>query len=347
MDESLLVFVHSPLVGPLTWRAVADRFTTTGRRPPLVPNLTPAMAGPAPYQPRLVRAVAEVADPAGQPVVLIGHSGAGPLLPSIAEALRVPVQALLYVDAALPYPGQTWFERAPDDLVAHVRGLARDGWLPRWHEWFPPDALPQLLPDPRQREAFTAELRPLPLGYFQERMPAATWLGPAGYLLLSDAYRDDAAQAADQGMPVVERISDHLAMVTAPDQVATALRELLAALRQATPAGHTFEVCIDANDPQRLRPFWSTALGYVEQVTSEGAIDLVDPAGRGPAIWFQRVPEAKIAKNRLHLDVPVEAAERAVLTEKLIRLGGTVTGSFPRFTVLADPEGNELCLTDR
>jgi 4a-hydroxytetrahydrobiopterin dehydratase len=110
--------------------------------------------------------------------------------------------------------------------------------------------------------------------------------------------------------------------------------------------GRSFEVAIDANDPQRLRRFWMVALGYVEQTTAEGAVDLVDPTGRGPTIWFQRVPEAKTAKNRLHLDLLVSATERAALTKQLTELGGSVINDHPRFTVMADPEGNEFCLTE-
>src|SRR5690606_28607349 len=111
-----------------------------------------------------------------------------------------------------------------------------------WHRWFPAGTLAELLPDPRIREAFTAELGPLPLAYFHEPMPAADWRGPAGYLLLSPAYRDDAGRAGRLGMPVVELSSHHLGMVSAPETVATALGDLLAALppaphRPADPAG--------------------------------------------------------------------------------------------------------------
>ena len=60
------------------------------------------------------------------------------------------------------------------------------------------------------------------------------------------------------------------------------------------------EICIDANEPEPLRRFWCAALGYVEQVTAEGAVDLVDPSGHGPTLWFQRVPEPKGVKNRVH-----------------------------------------------
>jgi hypothetical protein len=71
-----------------------------------------------------------------------------------------------------------------------------------------------------------------------------------------------------------------------------------------------FEICIDANDPAVLRPFWRTALGYMDEQTPEGAVDLVDPAGVLPTVWFQKVPEVKTSKNRMHLDVSVQTQER-------------------------------------
>lgn len=106
----------------------------------------------------------------------------------------------------------------------------------------------------------------------------------------------------------------------------------------------TFEICIDAKDPELLRPFWRTALGYVDRRTAEGATDLVDPDGRGPAIWFQVVPEAKLTKNRLHLDIQAAPGEHEQLIDELTGLGGTVLADGPRFTTLADPERNELCI---
>jgi hypothetical protein len=85
------------------------------------------------------------------------------------------------------------------------------------------------------------------------------------------------------------------------------------------------QVVFDANDPERLAGFWASALGYVAQPPPEGfaswddwardagipeenwndARALVDPDGAGPRLFFQRVPEAKTAKNRVHLDVDV------------------------------------------
>lgn len=106
-----------------------------------------------------------------------------------------------------------------------------------------------------------------------------------------------------------------------------------------------FEICIDAASPDRLRPFWLTALGYVPEQTAEGACDLVDAGGIRPTVWFQQVPEHKVGKNRIHLDICIRAGEREQLAEELVALGGTVLAVFPRFTTLADPEGNELCLS--
>jgi pimeloyl-ACP methyl ester carboxylesterase len=229
MTDQALVFVHSPLVGPSTWRSVAQRCAADGWTT-AVADLTRAMAGPPPYQPELAAAVAQVADPLHRPVVLVGHSGAGPLLPGIAAELSVPVRALVYVDAGLPYPGRSWFEAAPAQLVDRLAGLAADGWLPAWHEWFEPEVLAAVLPERRLRDEFTAELDRLPLAYFQEPMSPATWPGAAGVLLLSEGYRGDAVVAEAQGLTVVEHRSHHLAMLTDPDEVASALREVLAQL---------------------------------------------------------------------------------------------------------------------
>ena len=234
MTDPTLVFVHSPLVGPLTGRAVADRFTAAGRRT-VVADLRGAVAGPGPYVPAIVRRVAEAAAPLTGDVVLVGHSGAGPLLPAIAAGSPQPVRAVLFVDAGLPHPGRSWWQTTPAQLTRRLQQLADGGRLPPWHRWFPADTLAELLADARVRDAFTAEVPSLPLAYFHEPMPAAHWRGPAGYLLLSEAYRDDADRARRQGMPVVELSSHHLGTVSAPEAVAAALEELLAALPPARP----------------------------------------------------------------------------------------------------------------
>jgi hypothetical protein len=100
--------------------------------------------------------------------------------------------------------------------------------LPPWNEWFGPGVLEELVPDPELRGRFVAELPRLPLAYFEETAPEASTLGPSAYVLLSDVYGENAAQARARGWPVVEQRTHHLAMLTDPSPIAEALTRSLA-----------------------------------------------------------------------------------------------------------------------
>ncbi|WP_436772834.1 GNAT family N-acetyltransferase [Yinghuangia sp. YIM S09857] len=105
------------------------------------------------------------------------------------------------------------------------------------------------------------------------------------------------------------------------------------------------EVVVDCAEPYRLAVFWARVLGG-EPVGRDASWAYVDPPGR-PRVAFQRVPEGKSGKNRLHLDVSVSdipAATRAVELLGAVRLGGIVRDDQGAFQVLRDPEGNEFCL---
>lgn len=135
----------------------------------------------------------------------------------------------------------------------------------------------------------------------------------------------------------------------------------------------SFQVSFDAGDPPALAEFWALALGYVTQppppgfdswpafVESAGLptgeVDnfaaLIDPEGSRPRLFFQRVPEGKQAKNRLHLDVNIGApdhdwAKVQAHAAVLRGAGGTIveerTDEMSRWIVMLDPEGNEFCL---
>ncbi len=140
---------------------------------------------------------------------------------------------------------------------------------------------------------------------------------------------------------------------------------------------------IDCADPRRQVAFWSEALGYIpepppgshatwreywsamgvpEEELPPGAGDtpesIVDPAGIGPRVWFQKVPEPKTTKNRIHLDlkvgggrdVPLAVRRQRVSTtvERLIKAGASVARindapDMGHYAVaLQDPEGNEF-----
>ncbi len=130
----------------------------------------------------------------------------------------------------------------------------------------------------------------------------------------------------------------------------------------------TIQITVDAAGPRRLAEFWCEVLGYVEQPPPEGfdtweaaldafgidrtdpdrAFAIVDPEGLGPRMFFQKVPEGKTAKNRMHLDVRVDPSERRSRADELIALGATFVAEFDRpegqWITLLDPEGNEFCL---
>jgi hypothetical protein len=148
-----------------------------------------------------------------------------------------------------------------------------------------------------------------------------------------------------------------------------------------------FQVTFDAADPITLSRFWAEVLDYVVQPPPgrelgpdedpieawmevleaagvpedqrDAASAIIDPEGTRPRVFFQKVPEPKTAKNRVHLDVRaapgLEGDERMTVLEsecdRLVALGATRVQRFEPappmsagFIVMQDPEGNEFCL---
>ncbi|WP_405692619.1 hypothetical protein [Streptomyces sp. NBC_00057] len=96
-------------------------------------------------------------------------------------------------------------------------------------EWFSPGTVEELLPDPHLRARFCAELPNVPLAYFEERAPTHPGPSPSrsAYLQLSDAYEAEALQAKREGWRVNHRTAHHLTMLTEPQEISTALEELI------------------------------------------------------------------------------------------------------------------------
>ena len=108
------------------------------------------------------------------------------------------------------------------------------------------------------------------------------------------------------------------------------------------------DLCLDANDPQRVGRFWAAVLGREAADAGAGdgtTPDVVlreNPASPGPTIWINGVPEPKSCKVRLHLDVDLRPGQTV---DDLTALGATVLSEpgARRWWVLADPEGHEFC----
>jgi hypothetical protein len=103
-------------------------------------------------------------------------------------------------------------------------------------------------------------------------------------------------------------------------------------------------VSFDAADALALAGFWAAAFGSDVDEDSTAAKAFVEAAGwGGPNIWFNRVPEAKAAKNRVHFDLRAPGA-MAEEVARLERLGATVLQVDQSHTIMQDPEGNEFCV---
>jgi predicted enzyme related to lactoylglutathione lyase len=110
------------------------------------------------------------------------------------------------------------------------------------------------------------------------------------------------------------------------------------------------DICFDCTDHHRVAHFWAEVLGYTirpaaPEVPQDDAIALDPPQG-GLRLWFNKVPEPKVVKNRVHIDITLpDAAEM----ERLQRLGARILQEIHdasgqlRWTIMADPEGNEFC----
>ena len=107
--------------------------------------------------------------------------------------------------------------------------------------------------------------------------------------------------------------------------------------------GRLHEVVVDCADPEALAAFWHALLGGTVHHNDEWVE--VHPAG-GHIVGFQKVPEPKVVKNRVHLDV--EVADVGAAVDAAVALGATKVGELvddpvSSFQVMLDPEGNEFC----
>lgn len=118
----------------------------------------------------------------------------------------------------------------------------------------------------------------------------------------------------------------------------------------AHPAGRSvqaLEIAIDALEPTAVRPFWKAVLGYVDAPGAAAAGPLADPARQGPQVWFQQMDAPRPQRNRMHIDITVPHDEADRRIRAALAAGGVLVGdaAAPAFRVLADIEGNEVCVS--
>ncbi|WP_232717661.1 VOC family protein [Gordonia metallireducens] len=117
------------------------------------------------------------------------------------------------------------------------------------------------------------------------------------------------------------------------------------ALGKLTDPVTAIELAIDAMDIGAIRPFWQAVLGYSDGNDKELA-ELADPAGRLPSVWFQQMDEPRPQRNRIHFDLCLPHDEVHERLQAAITAGGQLLSDefAPAWWILADPEGNEICL---
>jgi hypothetical protein len=216
------LLVHPPLLGPAVWGPCAQRLAAAGHRV-TVPDLRTAGDPPAGWAERAADAAA--AGVTG-PVVVAGHSGAGVLLPLVADRLG-EVTAAVFVDALVPAA------KGPTAPSGRFRAFldqlpVTGGRLPPWSRWWGPAAMAELVPDPELRARIEAEQPRLARALYDEAVPVPASWPPArvGYLQLSPAYAAEAAEAAARGWPVRVLPGGHLDLATRPEEVAAEILAL-------------------------------------------------------------------------------------------------------------------------
>jgi hypothetical protein len=189
----------------------------------LVPTLKDAPDSQEPFWKQHVESIAQALAklPRDTSITLVAHSGAGPLLPVIREALANPIHAYVFVDAGIPRDGATRLDlmksEDPEWAAQFQEYLEGGGRFPDWSF----DDLQEVLPDESLRRQMVAEIRPRGLDFFTEPIPVfAGWPdAPCVYIKFSPPYQYAASQARQAGWPIYELEAGHFHMLVDPEAV--------------------------------------------------------------------------------------------------------------------------------
>ncbi|MGE5223271.1 MAG: alpha/beta fold hydrolase [Omnitrophica WOR_2 bacterium] len=223
--------IHSPLVGPFTWTRVYEELKRMGFDP-----IAPVLLTGDDLQPPYWKRHAEIAAhalkhiPAGQDIVLVGHSGAGMLLPSIRDEMECPVSAYIFVDAGIPENMKSRLDLFGSTEADDFRRSAVAGYIPAWTE----DDLHEVIPDAQLRQRFVTELHPTPLLVYEEPVPVFEgWPdAPCGYIQFSPVYDKPAEFAREKGWGYRRLDGGHFHMLVDPQAVTAALIDLVEGLNK-------------------------------------------------------------------------------------------------------------------
>lgn len=214
MPHHNFVLIHSPLLRNYTWQAVASILRASGHVA-LTPELTDDSNYPLPYWKQEVDSINFSID---SPII-VGHSGAGVLLPHIGQKLNA--KAFIFVDVVLMFEPQSRLDllyqegvNFAEEFEAHLKS---GGKFPEWTD----EQLHSMITDDTIRQSLLTDLNPRGLDFFSEQIevPNSWTTLPIAYIQLSDSYSFYAKQATEQNWHVVHFPSHHFEMLTNPTRV--------------------------------------------------------------------------------------------------------------------------------
>ena len=210
------MLIHSPLVGGLTWTLVAEQMRQRGYSV-IVPILSDLEISKDPYWKQHADSVAQalIDIPPGTNVILVAHSGAGPLLPIIRQNIPNRIRAYVFVDAGIPRDGATRLDLMKSEDPGWAKGfeesLQSGEQFPKWSS----DDLRKIVPDENLRKRLVAEIHPRGLDFFTEPIPVFHgWPdAPCVYIQFSAPYERPAAQGRQAGWQIYKLSVGHFHML--------------------------------------------------------------------------------------------------------------------------------------
>lgn len=227
------LLVPSPFLGPSSWRPTGDVLADQGQHVAIACTRMTTRADEDHVTPWIDEILDfGIAEP-GLPVVVVGHSAAGPRLPLLVDRLLArgdEVDAMIVVDGRFP-DGRAFTESEPR-FGALLDGLLRpDDYLPPWPRWWG-SLVTGVVVDDMARHLVLNEAPPIPRGWFDQGCPVPD-LPPSvqrAFLAFGPAYAEARDQAKAAGWFTLTLTGDHLHQVVAPEPVAATLLAMVACM---------------------------------------------------------------------------------------------------------------------
>ncbi|MEM8926185.1 MAG: hypothetical protein AAGD35_21995 [Actinomycetota bacterium] len=227
------LFIPSPLLGPASWSAVADRMEQRNQRAVVARAPMTTTADNDHVEPWVGHIASMPRPDDDRPVVVVGHSAACPRIPLVVDELRRrgwKVENFICVDGRFP-DGKAFTESA-SHFGALLDSIVRpDDYLPPWPRWWG-SLVEGLVVDPSARDQVFSEAAPIPRKFFDQPCPVpelSDHVG-AGFLSFGPGYADARDRAHAAGWMTFSLDGDHLHQVVDPDGVTRTLEAMVACM---------------------------------------------------------------------------------------------------------------------